>query len=100
MYLEMLKQGLFDLYKRAQKAYYKLKHRPDDMFYQNPKLSLKLFDSLVKPILLYCDDFCSCFDTVTTQYNPIETLNTSICKQLLGVKKHTSNVACNLELGR
>ena len=45
-------------------------------------------------------DYERCFDTVTTQNNPIETLNTSICKQLLGVKKHTSNVACKLELGR
>ena len=70
------------------------------MFYQNPKLSLKLFDSLVKPNLLYCGDFWGCFDTVTAQNNPIETVNTSICKQLLGVKKHTSNVACKLELGR
>ena len=52
-----VKEGLFDLRKRAQKAYYKLKHHLGDMFYQNPKLSLKLFDSLVKPILLYCGDF-------------------------------------------
>ena len=70
------------------------------MFYQNPKLSLKLFDSLVKPILLYCSDFWGCLDTVITQNSPMETLNTSICKQLLGVKKHTSNIACKLELGR
>ena len=70
------------------------------MFYQNPKLSFKLFDSLVKPILLYCSDFLGCFDTVTAQNNPVETLNTSICKPLLGGKKHTSNVACKLELGR
>ena len=27
-------------------------------------------------------------------------MNTSICKQLLGVKKHTLNIACKLELGR
>ena len=70
------------------------------MFYQNPKLSLKLFDGLVKPILLYCGDFWGCFDTVTTQNSPIETLNTSICKQLLGLKKHTLNIAFKLELGR
>ena len=95
-----VKDGLFDLHKRAQKAYYKLKHHLGDMFYQNPKLSLKLFDSLVKPILLHCSDFWGCFETVTTQNSPIETLNISICKQLLGVKKHASNIACKLELGR
>ena len=54
----------------------------------------------MKPILLYCSDFWGCFGTVTTQNSSIETLNTSICKQLLGVKKHTSNIACKLELGR
>ena len=67
-----VKEGLFDLHKRAQKAYCKLKHHLGDMFYQNPKLSLKLFDSLVKPILLYCSDFWGCFDTVTTQNRNFE----------------------------
>ena len=86
--------------KEFKKAYYKLKLHLGDLFYQNPKLSLKLFDSLVKPIFLYCGDSWDCFDTVTAQNNPIETLNTSMCKQLLGVEKHTSNVACKLELGR
>ena len=32
--------------------------------------------------------------------SPIETLNTSLCKQLLGVKKQTSSITCKLELGR
>ena len=98
--MEMLNRVNLIYIKAAQKAYYKLKHHLGNMFFQNPKLSLKLFDSLVKPIFLYCSDFWGCFDTVTTQNNPKETLNTSICKQLLGVKKHNSNVVCKLELGR
>ena len=53
----IIKEGLFDLHKRAEKADYQLKHQLGDVFYQIPELSLKLFDSLVKPILLYCGDF-------------------------------------------
>lgn len=95
-----VKEGVFDLHKRAQKAFYKLKHQLGDMFYQKPKLTIKLFDSLIKPILLYCSDFWGCFESTIKETSPLETLNTTLCKQLLGVKKHTSNVACKLELGR
>ena len=78
-----VKEGLFDFPKRAQIAYYKLKDHLGDMFYQNPKLSLKIFDSLVKPILLYCGEFWGCFDTVTGQNNPIATLNTYVNSYLV-----------------
>ena len=101
MYLEMLKRVylIFDPLKITQTAYYKLKRHLHDMFYQNPKLSLKLFVSLVKPFLLnyrLLGMLGYCYSTKNSK----ETLNTSICKELLDVKKHTSNVACKLELGR
>ena len=65
-------EGLFDPHKRAHKAYYKLKHHLGHTFYQNPRLSLKLFDRLVKPILLYCSrTFVDALNTVTAQNNPI-----------------------------
>ena len=48
-----INDGLSDLHKRAQKAFYKLKNHLGDMFYENPNLNIKLFDSFVEPVLLY-----------------------------------------------
>ena len=45
-----LNDGLLDLHKKAQKAFYKVKNHLGDMFYENPNLTIKLFDSLVKPV--------------------------------------------------
>ena len=61
---ENIKDGLFDLHKREQKAFYQLKNQLGDMFYREPVLAIKLFDALVKPILLYCGDFWGCYDNI------------------------------------
>ena len=92
--------GLFDLHKRAQKAFYQLKNQQGDMFYREPVLAIKLFDALVKPILLYCSDFWGCYDNIFSLSDSTERLNISLCKHLLGVKRQTSNVASLLEMGR
>ena len=95
-----IKYGLFDFHKRAQKAFYQLKNQLGDMFYREPVLAIKLFDALVKPILLYCSDFGGCYDNIFSFSNSTERLNISLCKHLLGVKRQTSNVASLLEMGR
>ena len=90
--------GLRDLKDRAQKAFMKMKSKLGDMFQSHPQITLKLFDSLIKPILLYASDFWGILRL--PKNNPFETLHHSFCKQLLGVQKQTTNIGVLLELGQ
>ena len=49
--------GLKNLKDRALKAYYKLKSGLGYRFYSYPGTTCYLFDTMVKPILLYASDF-------------------------------------------
>ena len=66
-------------------------------FRKHPLITLKLFRSLIEPILLYASDFWGILEMPTN--NPIENVFTSFCKQLLGVQRQTSNNGVLLELG-
>ena len=90
--------GLNDLRDRAFKAFMKLKTQMGICFNQDIQITLNLFDSLIKPILLYSSDFWGCLKSPKT--NPIETLQIMIFKQILGVQKQTTNIGVLLELGR
>ena len=72
--------------KELRKPSTKLKNKMGDMFYENVSLTIRLFDILIKPILLYASDFWGCFEFVTSDKNPIEKLNTLMCKYILGLK--------------
>ena len=87
--------GLRDLRDRALRAYHKLKHKMGDYFRLHPSTTISLFDSLIKPILLYSSDFWGCLNM--PKNNPIENLYMKFCKALLGVQKQTSNVGVLLE---
>ena len=63
-----------------------------------PNVTLHLFDTLIKPILLYNSDFWGCLKAPTN--NPIENTHMRFCKDLLGVQRQTSNIGTLLELGR
>ena len=80
-------------------------------------LATKLFDSLVKPILIYNSDvWCSEIPATMQRHivkgklrehedkyineSPFEKVHVKFCKMILGVKKHTSNIACRAEMGR
>ena len=95
-----IRDGLFNLHKRAQKAFYQLKNQLGDMFYREPVLAIKLFNALVKPILLYCSDFWRCYCNNFSFSDSTDGLNISLCKHLSAVKRQTSNVASLLEMGR
>ena len=56
---------------------------------------LKLFDSLVLPILMYGSEIWGFYKS-----NDIEKVHIRFLKQLLGVRKQTSNIAVYGELGR
>lgn len=90
--------GLKDLKDRALRALAKLKHKLGASFRKYPLVTLKLFKSLVEPILLYASDFWGILKMPDN--NPVENLFSSFCKQLLGVQKQTTNVGVLLELGQ
>ena len=71
-----------------------------DTFRSNIKITLHLFDSLIKPILMYMNDFWGGFKALDEKYHPIEKFHNMACKQILGVQKQTTNVGVLLELGR
>ena len=115
-----------DLYKRGLKAYFKLMRSLKP--YPTPKISINLFDHLVKPIILYGCEIWSPFNLdyklmkqplnkkatfihdirvqmpFITKYmetiNDIEKLHLKFCKTVLGVHSKTSNLAVYSELGR
>ncbi len=89
--------ALKDLKDRALRAYYKLKTKLGKIFRKDIKTSLKLFNTLVKPILLYGSDFWGCLKL--PKNNPIENVQIRFYKELLGVQKQTTNVGVLLELG-
>ena len=93
-----IRTGLEDLRDRALKAFYSLKNKLGNAFYRNIPTSLSLFDSLIKPILLYASDFWGTLKLPVN--NPIENLQMRIFKELLGVNKKTTNIGVLLELGR
>ena len=93
-----INSGLQDLRERALKAFMTLKNRLGLSFNQDVETTLVLVDAMIKPILLYNSDFWGCMKL--PKNNPIENLHMSICKQLLGLQKSTTNVGVLLELGR
>ena len=89
--------GLKDLRDRAMRAYHSLKNKMGHFFRLYPTITLDLFDSLIKPILLYSSDFWGCLKM--PKNNPVENMYMAFCKTLLGVQKQTSNTGTHLELG-
>lgn len=94
------KSGLKDLKDRALKAFFKLKSALGESFRDHIRITLKLFDSLIKPILMYMSDFWGGLKPPNEKDNPIEKLHIMACKYILGVQKQTTNIGVLLELGR
>ena len=90
--------GLKDLKDRALRAFIKIKKKMGLLFQKFPLVSIKLFETLVKPILLYASDFWGILNP--PKNNPIEVIHHMFCKQLLGVQKQTTNIGVLLELGQ
>ena len=98
--------GVTNLINQAQKAWFSIKYYLSSSKQKNIKTYLTLFDSQIKPILLYaCEAWAdsikgSIDDVSILTKNKLETFQTSIYKQLLGVSRKTTNIAVLLELGR
>ena len=93
-----LHTALTDLKDRGLRAYGALKTKLGILFRKHLLTTIHLFDSLVKPILLYASDFWGCLKL--PKVNPIETLHIRFCKDLLGVQIRAVNLGVLLELGR
>ena len=92
-------EALKDLKTRGLRAYFKMKKLLGNLFTQDIILSLKLFDSLVKPILLYCSDIWGA-DERLNEISPIEQVHTKFLKQLLQVNTKATNIGVRAELVR
>ena len=90
--------ALVDLKDRGLRAYGALRGKLGFSFRKHIPTTLYLFDSLIKPILLYASDFWATLKL--PQNTPVELLHRKFCKQLLGVNLQTTNNAVYLELGR
>ena len=88
--------GLQDLRDRAMRGYHKLKTALNYHFRSRPMITTKLFESLIKPILLYGSDFWGCLKM--PKVNPIELVQNKFLKDLLGVQKQTTNIGVLLEM--
>ena len=93
-----IRSALDDLRSRALKAYMAMKNKLGVCFRDHIKDTLSLFDSLIKPILLYGSDFWGCLKL--PKNNPVENLYMQFCRQVLGVQKNTTSIGVLLEIGR
>ena len=91
--------ALEDLRSRGMKAYMGLKDKLGAFFSSHPSDTIKLFDTCVKPILLYGSEYWGNLVS-NAKSNPIEKLHLMFCKHLLGVQRRTTTEGVLLELGR
>ena len=87
------------LYKKALKALYSVYSSLDvraDL--KNIPLFLKLFDALVKPVLLYGSEVWG--SLIQSENNPINKFTNRFYRTLLGVPRNSSNAGVHSELGR
>ena len=93
-----LQTALADLKDRGLRAFGAMKTKLGSLFRKHIPTTIHLFDSLVKPILLYASDFWGSLKL--PKDNPVETLHMKFCKDLLGVQIQTTNLGVLFELGR
>ena len=100
-------QGIIELAQKGRKAWFSLRSCIDIYLLNNPKRVPKLYDCMIKPILIYGAEvwgqqFYKHFQNNLKNIESIEfeKLQSKISKQLLGVGKFTLNFAARAELGR
>ena len=75
-----------------------MKNKMGPSFRKYPIVTIKLFQTLIQPILLYASDFWGVLKTPNN--NPFEKIHMRFCKELLGVQIQTTNIGVLLELGQ
>ena len=89
-----------ELKKVALKALYKLRKEMGNHFRENIKLTMKLFDALISPILFYASEVWGIDCKGKLEKDPAELVQNKFLKWLLGVNKYCNNNACRAETGR
>ena len=92
--------GIENLINKGRKAWFSIQKMLQKSKEKGVDTYLKLFDSIVKPIITYA---CECWgDSLKKDVfaNKIESFHTRICKQILGVSKFVNNMKVLTELGR
>ena len=69
-------------------------------FSENIKLTIKLFDALISPILMYGSEIWGIDCSGKLDTDPEELVQNKFLKWLLGVNKYCNNNACRAETGR
>ena len=100
-----------DLFDKALRAYHSIVSSFRNIT-MNPKIFMRLYDSLVKPISIYACEIWAAFghkpnmvtDIISLLYEnyktPFEQLHLRCCKKALSVSRRTSNFGSLAELGR
>ena len=95
-----LKQASMDLSAKATKALFSLNSKIKEYSTLNAEILLKLFDTLIQPILTYASEIWISdykIDLMNDKY-PFELVHLKSCKFSLGVHSKTSNLATRCEL--
>ena len=102
-YNRNFKHAAVHMYQKSLKAVFSLKSRLLDFEGLNNQMRLKLFDTLIRPILTYGSEIWITDYSIndkTLDNLPFEKIHNRFCKYLLGVHKKSSNFAARLEFGR
>ena len=98
--------GITNLINQAKKAWFSVQHYLSFSKNKHIDTYIKLFDSLVKPILLYaCEAWADSLKIDNNiknllLRNKLEKFQITVMKQLLAVSRKTTNLSILLELGR
>ena len=90
------------LSEKAMHALYKIR-RHLDFHALKPKIAIKIFDSIISPILLYGSEVWGAYsknDFKNWDKTPIEKTHLKFCKLSLGINRKASNLASRGELGK
>ena len=99
-------KGTSNLINQAQKAWFSIRYYLASSNQKNINTYLTLFDTQIKPIVLYaCEAWSETIkgnidDATLLTKNKLEQFQIKIFKNLLGVSRTTSNISILLELGR
>ena len=106
-----LKPAAEELHRKASRAYYSLRQNFNFNNNTKPEVILKLFDSLIKPILLYCSEIwsvyswsknssCNIMKFITGIKQSFESLHDKMSRHALGVHRQATAILTKAELGR